>query len=214
MAVTITQQPTSPNAAYTRLLYVVSGSVTTSNPQYQYVMDLYESGSTDKIVRVTQTKNPAGVAVFDPSRIFQGQLQDDNNWKVTGSIQPVNTVKTFEVKFGEQYGTSPSSSITVYPNLDTTEIKLFPGVIDPNNGVSYNFITSSWVGPGNVYLTNCPSAQTTFTGPGPNAPYVVNSTDYMTVTSFQETAGISGSIRVSGQNYSGGVLTSVTSPLL
>ena len=49
MAVSLIQQPTSPNGAYTRLLYVASGSVTTSNPQYQYVMDVYESGSSDRI---------------------------------------------------------------------------------------------------------------------------------------------------------------------
>jgi hypothetical protein len=144
MAVTITQQPTTPNAAYTRLVYVVSGSTTTSNPQYQYVMDVYESGSVNYISRVTQTKNPVGVAVFDPSRIFQGQLQQDNNWTSLDVEFLTNSAKTFEVKFGEQYGTSLSSSITVYPNLDNTEILVWPAVVDPNNGVSYNFNTSSY----------------------------------------------------------------------
>ena len=156
MAVAITQQPTTPNAAYTRLVYVVSGSITTSNPQYQYVMDVYESGSSDLISRITQTKNPAGVAVFDPSRILQGQIEQDDNWKISGSIEPINAVKTFDIKFGEQYGTSPSSSITVYPDLDTTSIEIFPGVIDPNNGSSFNFNTSSFDGE-SLILTNSPS---------------------------------------------------------
>ena len=49
MAYTITQKATTPNAAYTRLLYVVSGSTNTAKPQFQYVMDVYESGSTDLI---------------------------------------------------------------------------------------------------------------------------------------------------------------------
>jgi len=144
MAVTITQQPTSPNAAYTRLLYVVSGSVTTSNPQYQYVMDLYESGSSDLISRVTQTKNPAGVAVFDPSRILQGQLGSDDFWKVANGTYGVLSNKEFDIKFGEQYGTSVSSSITVYPDLASHSIDLIPAVVDPNNGISYNFPSQSY----------------------------------------------------------------------
>ena len=66
MAVSITQQPTSPNAAYTSLLYVVSGSGTTTNPQYSYVMDIYESGSAVRLNRYTQIPNPEGVATFNP----------------------------------------------------------------------------------------------------------------------------------------------------
>ena len=183
MAVAITQQPTSPNAAYTRLPYVVSGSVTVNNPQYQYVMDIYESGSSDLITRITQTKNPNGVAVFDPSRIFQGELGQDDNWKVTGSIGATNAVKTFEVKFGEQYGTSISSSITVYPNLDNTEIQVFPGVVNPNNGVSYNFNTSSFVESSNI-LSNNPEATTigAFGTIGPDTLILLGLEDYYTIT--------------------------------
>ena len=210
MAISITQQPTTPNAAYTSLPYVVSGSVTTGNPQYSYVMDIYESGSATRLNRVSQKPNPAGVAVFDPSRFLQSQLQYDNHWKITGSIDEVNSVKTFEIKFGEQYGTSTSSSITVYPNLATDELEVFPAVVDPNNGSSYNFNTSSYVGIGNTYLTNFPGSQTTTTISDPNGyPYIVDSSDYMTVTAFKEDVGATGSINVNGYKIETGSISAL-----
>ena len=214
MSVTITQSPTTPNAAYTRLVYVASGSVTTSEPQYQYVMDVYQSGSSELINRITQVPNPAGVAVFDPSPILQGQLQNDNNWKVIGSIQPVASVQTFDIKFGEQYGTSLSSSVTVYTGSISNYLEVFPGIVNPNNGVSYNFITSSWVGPGNAYLTNCPSAQTVDSVPGSGEAYLMNSDDYFTVTSFQDSIGGSGNIMLRGYYVSNGIGNFVTGSII
>ena len=145
MAVTLTQQPTTPNAAYTNLLYVVSGSTTTNQPQYSYVMDIYESGSSTLLNRVTQKPNPAGVGVFDPSRFLQSQLDYDGNWKTNGKARFVNAVGDFTIKFGEQYGTSISSSITVYENLTSHELRVFPGIVDPNNGSSFNFDSSSYL---------------------------------------------------------------------
>jgi hypothetical protein len=152
MAITITQQPTSPNAAYTRLLNVVSGSTNTGNPQYSYLMDVYESGSSDKIVRIIQGINPAGVSVFDPSRIIQGQLAEDQSWKIS-SVTPFESgSKLFTLKFGEQYGTSDSSSITEYPDLAENVIEVFRGVVEPNDG-SYNWPSSSY-----AVLSNMPSS--------------------------------------------------------
>ena len=203
MAVFISPQlrPTSPNAAYTRLGYVVSSS-NTDLPQYQYVLDVYESGSSNMVSRLVQTPNIISSAsfylegVFDPSRIFQGELDFDNNWKVTGSIGPVNAVKTFELKAGEQYGTSTSSSITVYPDQDTATITVFPAVINPtfvdydpaNN--EWDFNTGSFIGPSgdyNPYLTNNPATIQTLGLPVGGYPSLVNSTDYETVTIFEET---------------------------
>ena len=42
MAYTITQKATTPNAAYTRLIYTVSGSTNTYRPQFKYVLDIFE----------------------------------------------------------------------------------------------------------------------------------------------------------------------------
>ena len=201
MAISITQKPTTPNAAYTYLPYVVSGSVTTGNPQYSYVMDIYESGSSTRLNRITQVPNPSGVAVFDPSRLLQTKLSYDNNWKTLGSTDKVNAVKTFEIKFGEQYSTSISSSVTVYSDLATHELEVFPAVIDPNNGSSYNFNTSSFAETGNRFLSNFPGVKRGLnnTVPQPNGyPYICDSSDYMTLTSFNEDYQTSNMITVSG----------------
>jgi len=130
MAISITQQPTTPNAAYTSLPYVVSGSTTTGNPQYSYVMDIYESGSSVRLNRITQVPNPAGVAVFDPSRFLQNQLEYTNSQK-EGYYEEINSNKLFEFKFGEAYSTSVSSSVTVYPDLASSSLSVFNSYTDP-----------------------------------------------------------------------------------
>ncbi len=143
MAFTITQIPTTPNAAYTRLLYAVSGSTNTSKPQYQYVMDVYESGSSDLIKRTTQTINPAGVAIFDPSRIFQGELSDDYSWKISSVTPFDSSSKTFRLEFGEMYAASISSSAGIVDNIARTNTQVFRGVVEPNAG-TYNWDSGSY----------------------------------------------------------------------
>ena len=209
MAVTITQQPTSPNAAYTRLPFTLQGSVTTENPQYQYVMDVYESGSSERIARVTQTPNPEGVATFDPSTIIQGELSYDIYQEITGSIAPGNSVKTFIFKFGEQYGTSVSSSVTVYPDLTSSSLDMFPGVVDTVNisTTGWNFNSQPFEGGGNPYLTNAPAAQTPFVNSNNEYAYLVNSKDYMTVTAFQDNLGTEGYVLLYGAKVVNGIIT-------
>ena len=144
MAVTLVSRPTTPNVTGTKLIYEVSGSTTTSNPQYSYLMDIYESGSSDRIARILQTPNPEGVAEFNPASIFQGQLNSKVDLLTTSSgYYDTESYKTFQVKFGEVYGTSTSSSITYYPDLIDTEIQVFMGTVDPNSG-NYNFPSESY----------------------------------------------------------------------
>lgn len=143
MAVSITQYPTSPNVTGTRLLFDVTSS-NINYPQYSYLMDVYESGSTDLITRVYQTPNKVGAAVFDPSRIVSSLVTtDDDILHITNFSITTNQFKTFDFKFGEAYGTSDSSSITNYPNQDSASLGLFNGTVDPNTG--YNFPSQSYV---------------------------------------------------------------------
>ena len=216
MSVTVTQSPTTPNAAYTRLVYVASGSVTTSEPQYQYVMDVYESGSTDLITRITQVPNPEGVAVFDPSPILQGQLDIDNNWKTLGATQPTASLLTFDMRFGEQYGTSDSSSVTIYTGSTSNYLEVFPGIVNENNGQSFNFNTSSFTEPlNNPYLTNAPYAYNNPTTELPAAGYhgLMNSEDYFTATIFGDTFLIPAQVTARPQKIINGQLVSSSTPI-
>ena len=155
MAVSLVSQPTTPNAAHTKLVYVVSGSGTTSNPQYSYVMDIYLSGSSERLNRLTQVPNPDGVAEFDASSTFISHQGYDNQWKclISGSV---NHGLPYRVHFGEQYGTSTSSSITVYPDLVTSSIQIFNGIVDPN--YKYDIAKDSYNWGLNSSGNNFPSA--------------------------------------------------------
>ena len=136
MSLTVIQDPTNPNAAYTRLLTVVSGSIYDDQPQFQYVCDVYK-GST-LLKRMTQPLNPAGTATFDVARIVQGELSIDENWKINSVTSFQSSSKDFQIRIGEQFATSISSSVTVYPDQDIQNLIVFQGVVEPNAG-AYNW---------------------------------------------------------------------------
>lgn len=166
MAITILQQPTYPNATYTSLVYAVE-SDDINKPQYQYVMDVV-SGS-NILTRVKQYPNPVGNAIFDPARIVNDYLEyrtdifDSIATNDFGSSQ-----QTFAIKFGESYGSSPSSSVTIYdgnngignPAVTGTPSVVWPSTVNPNNGVGWNWDD---VYGNNIYLTNYPNSTTTNT---------------------------------------------------
>jgi len=140
MAISIIQQPPSPNAAYTRLPYVISGSTYTSQPQFEYVFDIYESGSNTLISRLAQPLNSSGVAVFEPSNVFQGSLDYESPFQ--GLVAPdTGSAKEFIVKVGEKYGTSISSSVTVYPNQTSSSIQVTSATVDSVSFNSFNLDT-------------------------------------------------------------------------
>jgi hypothetical protein len=166
MSVSITQQPTSPNVANTKLLYVVSSSLT-SNPQYKYVADVFLSGSSTRLDRLKTIPNPTGGGIFDISVEVINNLDYDNNWKATSTLN-TGSSKIFIVKFGEEYGTSPSSSVTIYdgagspgdPSITSSNLLAINGVVNPAEINSFNFDyekfdTSSFtsVNQGNVAAT-------------------------------------------------------------
>ncbi len=126
------QQPFNINGTYTNLLYVAN-SVSSSQPQFQYVLDIYDSGSNDLLSRIKQYPNPSDVAVFDTSRIMNDYLEYPTSFTLNNQTNTSNTqVKTFIVKVGEEYGTSPSSSVTLYPGQASTTITVCSAVVDPN----------------------------------------------------------------------------------
>ena len=166
MAITILQQPTYPNATYTSLVYAVD-SDDINKPQYQYVMDVV-SGS-DILTRVKQYPNPAGSAIFDPARIMNDYLEYRTDIFDTTTTTDLGSSKgTFQIKFGESYGSSPSSSVTIYngndgvgnPAVTGTESVVWPATVNPNNGVGWNWDD---VYSDDIYLTNYPNSQTTNT---------------------------------------------------
>lgn len=163
MAITIEQQPTYPNVTYTSLLYAVS-STTTEAPQFQYVMDVV-SGS-QILTRIKQYPNPSSNAIFEVGRILNDYLEYPTDvFDITSSVDFGSSQQSFTINFGEEYGTSPSSSVVLYngsgapgnPSVTGTTATVWPGTIDPNNGVGYNWDDNY---DENIYLTSYPNSQT------------------------------------------------------
>lgn len=154
MAVTILGQPTTPNVTGTSLVYSLSGSNQTQ-PQYRYITDVYESGSSTRLTRLFTNKNLSGNTNINVSSILADYLDYDYNWKISNSSSFDNSNKSFRIEFGEQYGTSLSSSVTNYTGSATDTIEVFLGTLDTldtRNGFN-------WDSGSNYLLTNSPTTQ-------------------------------------------------------
>lgn len=140
MAVTVLGSPTSPNVTGTKLVYSLSSSLAV-NPQYQYVVDIKESGSATLLTRLYSYPNAYGSGIIEVSRVLADRLEYDNDWKTTGGTLAGSSYKEFTLHFSESYASSISSSTTVYAGNATADIKVFLGTVDPNQG-SFNFQNS------------------------------------------------------------------------
>jgi len=165
MAIGINNNPTKLNAAYTNLIYTVQ-STKYAEPQFQYVMDI-TSGS-QILARIRQYPNPSGKAVFDPSDIIQNYLEyqdvDISQFSgladmTVGNSEASKQLQEFTIKFGEEYGTSISSSVYLYDGRDVygppavsssvEPLQIFQAQVDYNDywqattEVGYNFFTGS-----------------------------------------------------------------------
>lgn len=114
MAITIETQPTNPIAANGYALFAIS-SPNYIQPQFQYVMDVYYSGS--RVSRIRQYPNPTNNAIFDPTRIITDYIEPNTDNFFANGARPASSdgsVEDFTFKFGEEYGVSPSSSAVLY----------------------------------------------------------------------------------------------------
>lgn len=194
MAIALYQQPTTPNAVYTNLVYVMY-STSASNAQFRYITDIYESGSSTLLTRLKTYPDIDNTSTIDVSRELQDYLDYDQYWTITGSLNPVNAVKDFEIHFGEEYGTSLSSSITLHTSSITSSLELFPGRVYKNES-SYNFNFTPYIGTGSSYLTNDPATQTTTVFPPTSSIFLDNSADYRTISMYKDNASTPTTLQV------------------
>lgn len=144
MAVTITQQPQSPNAAFGTLVYVVSGSNALTLPQYQFVIDVQDQ-NRNILTRMRQYPNPTGFGVIDVANVISDYLNVTPQFFTGPGFQSVGVQgddksnDVFRVAFGEEYGTSISSSVTIYngkgsagaPGVSGSALTIFSAVNEP-----------------------------------------------------------------------------------
>ena len=141
MAITIENKPTTPNVTDTKLVYAVSSSLAT-NPQFQYVTDIYVDGSSERLTRIFSYPNPQGYGVLEVGSILGDNLEYDNDWKVSTATVSNTNFKSFTLAFSESYASSISGSTTVYAGGANDTIKVFSGTVPQTQG-SYNFLTSA-----------------------------------------------------------------------
>lgn len=155
MAISINQQPTSPNMGNSNLIFAV-GSTEFDEPQFQFVLDIYESGSATLVQRIKQQPNPSGGGFFDIGNIIPTLLESDNVWTASPFATSSESNKDFIIKFGEEYGTSTSSSVVLYdgsgspgePNKTGSAFyTITDGLTNDENEVDWNFASSSYYTP-------------------------------------------------------------------
>jgi hypothetical protein len=141
MSITLHQQPTTPNAAFADLIWVAS-STNQNQPQFQFVATIALTGSTD-VVTLKQQPNPNGYGVFNMGSIASTLIDYDNLWKTQKFSTASLTGKTLVTTFGEEYGTSTSSSVSTYNTITGSKIYIIPAVVQPDAGY-WNFPSSSY----------------------------------------------------------------------
>lgn len=154
MAITINQDPTTPNLSNGNLVFAVS-SAQASQPQFQYVCDIKDANGT-LIQTIKQQPNPTSYGVFDLSMILTSNLgPTDGVWTITSAQDNSGRgcSKDFKIYFGEEYGTSVSSSVTSYTGIGVTTgsaavsgsnwYTMLDGTLNPNDKVNWNWNSGS-----------------------------------------------------------------------
>ncbi len=110
MSLTIQQEPTQMNSAYTKLMYSVI-STNRNQPQFKYVCDVVDSSGTI-VSRLRQGENNVGNAIFNVAIPCRGVLKEDDTLLIREPIvvagsqsysDPVQSYRQFKVKFGCTY---------------------------------------------------------------------------------------------------------------
>ena len=143
MAVAIRQEPQTPNAVFGTLPYVISGSNALTLPQYQFVIDVQDSTRT-VLTRLRQYPNPYGQGVIDVANIISDYLSvtptfGGPGFQTIGVKGDGDSNKSFWIAFGEEYGTSISSSVTIYngkgsagaPGVSGSRLTIYSAVNEP-----------------------------------------------------------------------------------
>ena len=143
MATSLQQYPTSPNMVNNNLVYEVTSNVT-AQPQFQFVVDIKDESNT-LIQRIKQQPNPSSKGVFDIGNILPSVLgPTDEAWKTTTPQTNSFSGGDFNIYFGEEYGTSTSSSVTLYTGV--AAITGSPAV----TGSGYTFLLDGFANPNDL----------------------------------------------------------------
>ena len=180
MALSVVSSPYKVNATTNNLPIVVT-SPSMSMAQYRLVSEIYIPARQNLPVCTIKTFPSASVAMIDIARVCSDYLTYDNCMEITGSKTSTTNAAIFKVVMGEEYATSPSSSVVSYNGLGATgsaaftcsfsgsgdQLLLVPAV-NEYSAQTYDWPDTEWSmnpaslasGQQNPFLTNNPSYQT------------------------------------------------------
>lgn len=153
MAITIDQQPSPYTPVYNPMRFVLT-STNYTQPNFQYVVDVYTSGVVGYTRLLFPPHPTSGKAAPDIQGVLESQISYDLSHTTYDFQRCPNSIKAYEVKFGEQYG--PSSGIVTYQDLTVTGVKYaWNGVLNPLDFITFDY-TLFTCGLGGAVLTNSP----------------------------------------------------------
>jgi hypothetical protein len=153
MAVSFIQQPTNPNGTQATVVYSLTGL--TLADQAKYICDVKDATGTTQLVRIKQPSNASNFGVFELSDVLHDYTDWDEVWTTPTIVSSSNNnTRTFSIEFGEEYGTSPSSSLIISASQVTSSLTVYPAVEELVDGM--NWQSGSYF---NDFLSNSPNTQ-------------------------------------------------------
>ena len=188
MAVSFIQQPTTPNGTQATIVYSLTGLAL--EPQAKYICDVKDETGTTQLVRIKQPSNESNFGVFEISDVLHDYTDWDEVWTTPTIVSSSNNnTRTFSVEFGEEYGTSISSSLIVSASQVSQSLTVYPAVEELVAGL--NWQSGSYF---NDFLSNSPATQS------------VRLEDYGTLSHFNLSNSFVQSYRVTIFNESNSIL--------
>jgi len=197
MAVTIVQNVQLFQPVYNPIRFVLS-STNVAQPNFKFVADLYVSGVVGRVWRGVYSADPTyATASVDISRVLESYITYDFDDTVYGFQQCTNSLKGYEVKFGEQYGVS--SGIVTYQNLTVTGLKYaWNAVLDTNTFRNFN------------YANYTPYSGNTILSTQPSTLYYHSSNEHAYQYMLNDTSGIVYYARIDTYNTSNALIGTYT----
>jgi hypothetical protein len=188
MAVSFIQQPTTPNGTQATIVYSLTGLAL--EPQAKYICDVKDATGATQLVRIKQPSNASNFGVFEISDVLHDYTDWDEVWTTPTIVSSSNNnTRTFSIEFGEEFGTSPSSSLIVSASQVSQSLTVYPAVEELVAGL--NWQSGSYF---NDFLSNSPATQS------------VRTEDYGTLSHFNLSNSFVQNYRVTIYNESNTIL--------
>ncbi len=101
MSLTIQQEPTQMNSAYTKLLYSVI-STNRNQPQFKYLCDVRDYNG-NLVTRLRQGENNAKGAIFNVAIPCRGVLEEDDTFYITNPTASIGKNSPSSIKSYQQF---------------------------------------------------------------------------------------------------------------